>query len=200
MQQRTEPAGPGAGLGARPCCAPSADPAGAAPTASAQNSASPCADPAAEAVLQQHMIRAGPGSAQQGPAQGNVPPENLAGSISAPAADLDLRGPWQRPQNADPPAGGPARAREPGKPSSGLDSGCAPLCAAQTRPAAGSQPHATAGGLDPGDPLLRPAQEALSAQLAAAKLRLEAELREKRKAFSVRPHTGPLLPPTVAVA
>lgn len=46
---------------------------------------------------------------------------------------------------------------------------------------------APVAGLDPGDPLLRRAQEALGAQLAAAKLRLEAELREKRKALSVRP-------------
>lgn len=65
---------------------------------------------------------------------------------------------------------------------------------AQTRLAAGQQAHAPAGGLEPGDPLLRRAQEALAAQLAAAKLRLEAELREKRKALSVRAQTtGPLL-------
>ena len=47
-------------------------------------------------------------------------------------------------------------------------------------------PNPTKGGLDPGDPLLRRAQDALGAQLGAAKLRLEAELREKRKALSVR--------------
>jgi hypothetical protein len=47
-------------------------------------------------------------------------------------------------------------------------------------------PNPDGGGLDPGDPLLRRAQDALSAQLGAAKLRLEAELREKRKALSVR--------------
>jgi len=41
-------------------------------------------------------------------------------------------------------------------------------------------------GLDSGDPLLRRAQEALGVQLAAAKQRLEAELREKQKALSVR--------------
>ncbi|KAK9831426.1 hypothetical protein WJX81_003736 [Elliptochloris bilobata] len=38
--------------------------------------------------------------------------------------------------------------------------------------------------MDPGDPLLRRAQEALGAQLAATRHRLEAELREKRKALS----------------
>jgi len=47
-------------------------------------------------------------------------------------------------------------------------------------------PNPTKGGLAPGDPLLRRAQDALGTQLGAAKLRLEAELREKRKALIVR--------------
>ena len=144
-------------------------------------------------MAHQKMTGPEPSSAQLGQEQGGAPLEDLAGSVSAPAADLDLRDPRQRPQNLHPPAAGPAGAHEPGHPLNGLESGRAPPCPAQTRPPAGQQAHAPAGGLEPGDPLLRRAQEALAAQLAAAKLRLKAELREKRKALSVRAHTVGLM-------
>ena len=190
MEQHEEPAGPDASLEAPPFFA---DPAGA-PTASAPNSAFSPAGPAAEAMLQQQMTGLEPDSSWKGPAQGNASPEDLAGSLSAPVADLHLREPGRCTQDADRPAAGPARADGLGKPS-GLELGCPPQQASQTRPAAGSQPHAPVGGLDPGDPLLRRAQEALSAQLAAARLRLEAELREKRKALNVRNRTPGLMLP-----
>lgn len=199
MEQRGEPAGPDASLGARPGSATSADPAGAAPNTSAPHIASPLAGPAAEAVARQDMAGPEPSSPRQGQVQGGALHEDLAGSVSAPAAGLDLPDPRPRPRNSDSAATGPAGAHEPDQPLNDLEQDGAPLCTAQTRPATGQQAHAPAGGLEPGDPLLRRAQEALAAQLAAAKLRLEAELREKRKALSVRAQAAGRMWPFVLV-